>query len=101
MKHGVTAALFAALVLMAPEARADAIERACLKSEREAASRILCSCIQGAADQTLTGRDQRTGATFFDNPQAAQDMRMSDRSSHEAFWDRWRNFGETAEALCS
>ena len=101
MKHAMYSVLVAGLIFAAPMARADAIKRACLQSDRTAANPPLCTCIQSAADRTLSSRDQRTGAKFFDDPHAAQEMRQSDRRSHEAFWERWRNFGEAAEALCS
>ena len=101
MKIFSAAALAAALCVVSAPSFAGAIERACLSSPRSAATPPLCSCIQSAADRTLSARDQRTGAKFFDDPHAAQEMRQSDRRSHEAFWQRWRDFGETAEALCS
>ncbi|QBY01081.1 hypothetical protein E2K80_10365 [Rhodophyticola sp. CCM32] len=79
---------------------ANAIERACNQSNRQAASRQLCGCIGLVADMTLSGTDQRQAARFFSDPQRAQDIRMSDRASDEAFWTRYRSFGETAEAMC-
>ena len=81
-------------------AEAGAIERACLSSDRPK-TRSLCGCIQQAADVTLNGRDQRTAARFFADPHRAQEVRQSDRSSHEAFWQRYQRFGATAEAYCS
>lgn len=104
MKTIAMAAIVAAMTLpiAAPmPASADAIERACLQSDRARGNRALCGCIQTAADATLTGRDQRMGAKFFTDPDEAQQVRQSDRRSHEEFWQRWRNFGDTAEALCS
>ena len=92
--------LAGALLALALPASADPIERACLKSDRPA-SRALCGCIQDVADLTLTNRDQRLASSFFSDPQKAQDIRMSDRRSHEAFWDRYKAFGETAETYCS
>jgi hypothetical protein len=84
-------------------AAADAgpIERACMSSDRKAASAALCSCIQRVADLTLRGGDQRLAAKFFRDPDAAQDMRMSQRDADDAFWDRYKNFGETASAYCA
>jgi hypothetical protein len=81
-------------------AAANPIERACLQSDRAAGNRALCACIGAAADRTLTRSQMREGARFFSDPQRAQDVRMSDRRSHEDLWRAWRNFGETAEALC-
>jgi hypothetical protein len=60
----------------------------------------LCSCIGSAAERTLTRSQMREGARFFTDPQRAQDVRQSDRRSHEEMWRAWRNFGETAEAMC-
>ncbi|MDH3263196.1 MAG: hypothetical protein OEM24_04290 [Paracoccaceae bacterium] len=92
--------LVAALTaLPAPMALAGPIERACNTSGR-AASQRLCSCIQQAADLTLTQRDQTRAAKFFRDPHQAQEIRQSDRRSDEAFWQRYRAFGDTAEAFC-
>jgi hypothetical protein len=77
-----------------------AIGRACLAGDRDAATPALCSCIQGAADQTLTGAEQRRAAGFFSDPQEAQDTRQSDRRGDEAFWDRYQNFVDRARAVC-
>ena len=77
------------------------IERACLQSDRPAASRALCGCIQDAADLTLTNSDQKLAAKFFRDPHKAQEIRQSDRRSHEKFWQRYKNFGATAQAFCS
>lgn len=85
---------------MAVSASAGTIQRACLDAPR-AGSPQLCSCIQVAADRTLSSRDQRLAAKFFDNPDMAQEIRQSDDRSHEVFWKRYRAFGETAEAYCS
>lgn len=77
------------------------ISRACLSSDRKARSRQLCGCIQAAADRTLSNSDQKLAASFYNNPQKAQDIRQSDRSAHEVFWKKYRNFSETAEAICN
>lgn len=87
-------------MMAASSAHAGSIERACLKADRKAASRSLCGCIQDAADLTLSRGDQSMAASFFSDPQKAQDIRQSDRASHEAFWKRYKNFGSTAEAYC-
>lgn len=91
----------AGLSLGAAPAGAGVIEQACLGSERAAGKRALCGCIQSAADRTLTGSDQRTAARFFRDPDRAQQVRMSDRSSDRAFWERYRNFGLYAERVCA
>lgn len=103
MKHQLLiSALTATLpVSMAAPVIAKPIQSACLQSAREAVSYQLCGCIQSAADITLTRRDQRQAAKFFDDPQRAQDVRQSDRGIHESFWQKYKHFGETAEAYCS
>lgn len=82
-------------------ANANPIERACLQSERAEANRSLCSCIGQAARRTLTGSQMREGARFFIDPQRAQDVRSSQSRRHTDMWRAWRNFGDTAEAMCS
>lgn len=98
MKIIAIAAALAAAGSMAQAA--GMIERACMKSDRQAANRALCGCIQDAADITLTGSDQKLAAKFFKNPQMAQDIRQSDRRGHEIFWERYKSFGETADTYC-
>jgi len=89
------------IILCAAPAMAGPIESACLRSDRDAASRQLCGCIQNVADATLTGSDQRLAASFFKDPHRAQEIRQSDSRSHAAFWERYKAFGETAEAYCA
>ena len=103
MKHLllITALTATVPVGMAAPVVARPIQNACLQSAREAVSYQLCGCIQSAADITLTRRDQRQAAKFFDDPQRAQDVRQSDPSTHESFWQKYERFGETAEAYCS
>jgi len=94
--------VFTLAVALAPlPASANPIERACLQSERTAANRSLCSCIGQAARRTLTGSQMREGARFFTDPQRAQDVRTSNSRRHTDMWNAWRNFGDTAEAMCS
>ncbi len=100
---GVLAVALAApfFVISAPAADArSTIERACLRSDRSAASRPLCGCIQRVADQMLTRRDQRMAAKFFRDPHMAQEIRQSDVAWHEAFWKRYTAFGTTAGNIC-
>jgi len=92
----------AVIVLVLPlSASAGAIEKACLSSDRQAASRPLCGCIQQAADMTLRTGDQRQAAKFFADPDQAQKVRMSKSDRDNAFWARYKNFGETAQAFCA
>lgn len=74
--------------------------RACLAGGRDAASARLCTCVQGVADQSLARADQARAAAFFGDPQAAQEVRQSNRPGDEAFWDRYRAFADRAEAAC-
>ena len=96
-------ALLAVPAVLATTSSADArstIERACMSSDRRAASKPLCSCIQRVADQILTPSDQRQAAKFFKDPQKAQDMRQSDLAHHEEFWKRYKDFGVSAGNIC-
>ena len=71
------------------------------KSGRAAANRSLCRCIQGVADATLTRGDQRRAARFFRDPHQAQEVRMSKSAADNAFWARYRAFGDMAETYCA
>jgi hypothetical protein len=103
MKTMLIGAAIAALALpvMSTLATAGPIERACLRSDRDAANRRVCSCIQQVADMTLRGGDQRRAARFFGDPDRAHATWMSQRESDDAFWERYKNFGATAEAYCA
>ncbi|WP_022704365.1 hypothetical protein [Pseudorhodobacter ferrugineus] len=94
----IAAALLAFALPMT--AIAGPIESACLKSDRKAASRALCGCIQQVADMTLSGGEQRKAAKFFRDPDQAQKVRMSKSDRDNEFWARYKNFGETAGAYC-
>lgn len=82
-------------------AHAGPIERACMQSDRNAANRAVCSCIQQVANQTLGGADQRRAAKFFGDPDKANEVWLSKSHSDDAFWDRYKVFGSQAEAYCS
>jgi hypothetical protein len=88
------------LFVMADAAMAGPIESACVKSDRNAASRSLCGCIQRVADVTLSRGDQRLAATFFKNPDKAQDVRMSQSRRDDEFWDRYTVFTQQAGMAC-
>lgn len=77
------------------------ISRACMAAGRKQASRARCGCVQAVANQSLTSSDQRRGAKFFDDPHRAQETRQSDNPASEAFWLRWKAFGQTAGRLCT
>ena len=93
--HMGTGPKFAGLAIAGP------IERACMASDRGAGKRTLCGCIQQVADMTLQGNDQRRAAAFFKDPEKAHSTWTSQSSADDAFWDRYKNFGTTAEAYCA
>ena len=94
------AAAAAFFPVMSSVAMAGPIERACMASDR-GGNRSLCGCIQQAADMTLSGGDQRRAAKFFKDPEAAHATWVSQSKSDDAFWDRYKSFGQTAEAYCA
>ena len=87
------------ICLWATGAAANPVEQACLAAGR-ASEPALCTCIGAAASIALDDRDIRTVLGFFRDPQAAQDMRMSDRARDERFWQRYLAFQQIAEDLC-
>lgn len=103
MKKLVLAGAFGALVLpiMATSVFAGSIERACLRSDRGSANPAICGCIQQVADMTLTGRDQRKAAKMMADPDLAHEVWISKREADDAFWERYKSFGQTAEAYCA
>lgn len=90
-----------ALPLSATLAAAGPIESACLRSDRKAANRATCGCIQQVADMTLRGADQRRAAKFFADPDEAQETRVSKSDRDNEFWARYKAFGAQAEAYCA
>ncbi len=94
------AAAAAFFPLMSAVASAGPIERACMASDR-GGNRSLCGCIQQAADMTLSGGDQKRAAKFFKDPEAAHATWVSQSKSDDAFWERYKSFGQTAEAYCA
>lgn len=98
--HILAAVAAASLSLGSGMAQAGPIEKACNAADR-GGNRSLCGCIQQAADMTLSGGDQRRAAKFFKNPEAAHATWVSQSKSDDAFWDRYKSFGQTAEAYCA
>jgi hypothetical protein len=89
------------LILVAPQsAFAGPIENACLQSDRPQATAALCRCIDSVAQSTLTRSEQRRAASFFDDPDRAQQVRMSKSARDNEFWGRYRAFGASAEQYC-
>ena len=76
------------------------VGRACMTAGRDAANPALCSCIQGVANQSLSGPEQRRAARLLGDPDEAQDIRSSNGSRDETFWERYNAFAARAEALC-
>ncbi|MEO9827043.1 MAG: hypothetical protein ABJF50_21795 [Paracoccaceae bacterium] len=95
--------IFVFIVLLAGATNSVAakeVGNACLSSDRGAGQLSLCSCIQKAADQTLSRRDQKRAASFFADPDLAQTTRRSDTKRDEAFWERYQAFGDVARKHC-
>ena len=103
MKKPVLLATLAAasLSVLSTAAVAGPIQSACMRSDRPGATRAMCGCIQQAADMTLSGGDQRRAAKFFRDPEAAHATWISQSASDDAFWERYKSFGQTAEAYCA
>ncbi|WP_171100246.1 hypothetical protein [Ruegeria sp. HKCCD7255] len=97
----LTACCAVSLVSVAPVVNAAQIKQACLASDREAATRDRCSCIQRVADQALTRSDQKKVSKWFEDPHQAQQLKMSQTARDDALWDRYQNFGQMAQAICS
>lgn len=98
MKSSVVLAV--TLAVFATSALAGPIERACNRSDRKAANRSLCACVQQAADMTLSNGDQRRAVSFFKDPEKAHKVWMSKTRADDAFWDRYKAFEAQAVALC-
>ncbi len=77
------------------------INRACMAAGRKQANRARCGCVQAVANSSLSSSDQRRGAKFFDDPHLAQETRQSDNPASEAFWLRWKAFGQNAGRICT
>lgn len=103
MKKSVLLALCVAISIpvFTSFAAAGPVGNACQRSDRKAASRPLCGCIQQVADMTLLGSDQRRVAGFFKDPDKAHQIWMSKSKADDAFWDRYKAFSAQAEAYCS
>ena len=71
-----------------------------MASDRKQASATRCGCVQAVANQRLSRADQSRAVGFFDDPQRAQDLRQSDNPAHEAFWQRWKAYGQAAGRIC-
>lgn len=95
-----TLILAGTLLCVALPLQANTIRNACLTAPR-AGDVNTCTCIQSAADRTLSKQDQKLAASFFANPDRSEEVRRSDTRRHDAFWKRYQAFGQMAEAFCS
>ncbi|WP_226622941.1 hypothetical protein [Alloyangia pacifica] len=77
------------------------VSKACMSSDRKARNDALCGCIQAAADDELSGGDQRRAVRFYRDPHSAQEVRQSDRNSDRDFWRRYSAFVSRAERMCT
>ncbi|QPM92113.1 hypothetical protein PSAL_033760 [Pseudooceanicola algae] len=82
-------------------AQAGPVSQACLGSSKGAGQTRLCGCIQQVADMTMNRSDQRLAAKIFQEPDRAQEVKMSKRPRDDAFWERYTSFGNAAQAMCS
>jgi len=103
MRNLISSALLAAMLLPLGSFSVEAgpISAACKQSDRKAATRSMCNCLQSVANGELSRADQRRAASFFKDPHQAQVTRQSDRRSDEKFWLRYKEYGQTAKALCN
>jgi hypothetical protein len=90
---------FASGVAGAAEARGT-IESACLRSDRPAANRVLCACLQQVADAVLSPGEQRKGARFFADAELSQLAKVSQSATDKTFWEKWEVFSATAVKYC-
>lgn len=97
----ILSAAVTGILLAGPHmAVAGPIESACLKSNRAQATAALCRCIDTVAQSSLTRSEQRRAASFFADPDRAQQVRMSKSARDNEFWGRYRAFGDSAEQYC-
>jgi hypothetical protein len=91
--------VIAVLAACAPRVNG-AIAKACVDSDRRAANAALCNCIGQVASQDLSRSDQRRLISFFGDPERANDIKIDDSPSADAFWSRYRAFTRRAERSC-
>lgn len=102
MKFVMASAVALMLVAALPDTSfANTMNRACLRSDRDGATRKMCRCIQKVANKSLSRADQKLAASFIKEPHKAQEIRQSNRRSHEIFWKRYKAFGETVTSSCN
>lgn len=92
--------LMVPLAVSAPQASANAVERACRQLDRSSATPARCACVGKVASQKLSASERRKVAGWFSDPHQAQVVRQSDRRRDEKLWARYRAFGDAAERAC-
>ncbi len=76
------------------------ISRACLAADRDRATPQLCGCVQSVANRELSSSDRNRVAQFFEDPEFAHAIKISDTRANDAFWDRYRAFIDVARDEC-
>lgn len=102
MKHLITTLVLATTLSLGgvTNTQAGPIERACLKAERNGATRTLCDCIDDVARPIFSGSEMRRIAKFFADPHLSQELRQSDRGADERLWDRYKRWGLAVRRQC-
>ena len=94
-------AVIASILLFAGAANAGAVERACMKSGKQAANSSLCKCIDASARTTLSMSDQNLAGRLIRRPELVERIKDSDRPTNEKFWKEYMEFIKVAESRCS
>lgn len=76
------------------------VSRACLAADRSAASTSLCGCVQRVANAELSRSDRSRLVRFFDDPEFAHSIRISDTDANDDFWRRYQDYVSKARAQC-
>lgn len=101
MKYLALICALSLTVLTVNFASAGSIKAACQKSDRSAANRASCTCIEKVANVMLTRKEKSRVAKFFKDPHKSQVLRQSDRRSDEKFWAKYKDFGQAVATHCS
>ncbi len=96
----ISVSVLATVPLMTAPADAGWISDACLRANRDAASKEVCTCIDEVAQISLTRAERKKVSKFFRDPHKTQIIRASDRRSDKKFWERYQTFGARARQIC-
>ena len=96
----IAGAIAGMVTFSAGAVQAGTIERACLRADRSAATKSLCSCIEDVAKPMFSRSEMRRIAKFFKEPHLTQELRQSDRRSDERFWDQYKAWGAAVRGQC-